>query len=152
MHAIYQTHARPLFGYLLRLTGGDEPAAEDLVQDTLLQAWRNIRQLPADVTGLRLWLYRAAAEQARQVRRPSTYTNGVPARGDGIERVITAADIRRGLRTLSPGHRRVLVELYYRGGSTTETAARMGIPVGTVKSRAHYGLHALRSAIGEIDG
>jgi RNA polymerase sigma-70 factor (ECF subfamily) len=152
MHGIYQTYAEPLYHAMLRLTGGDRPTAEDLVQETLLQAWRNIERLPADVAGLRLALYRTAYAQARRVRPARVHGHAVPARGDGIERVLTAADVRRALRALSPGHRRVLVELYYRGGSTTETAARMGIPVGTVKSRAHYGLHALRSAIGEIDG
>ncbi len=161
MQAIYDTHARPLYQFLLRLTFGDRLAAEDLLQDTLLRAWRHIERLPNDVTELRPWLFTVARNQAidvaraRQARPVEVGMNTlawVPARGDAVERLLAATTVRRALRELSPEHRRVLVELYYRGASAAETAERIGVPEGTVKSRAHYGLHALRSAIGSIEG
>jgi RNA polymerase sigma-70 factor (ECF subfamily) len=50
---------------------------------------------------------------------------------------------------LSPEHRAVLVECYFRGASVAEAAQRLGIPPGTVKSRTHYALRALRLALEE---
>jgi RNA polymerase sigma-70 factor, ECF subfamily len=51
--------------------------------------------------------------------------------------------------TLSAEHRDVLLETYYRGRSVAEAARRLGIPEGTVKSRTHYALRALRLALEE---
>ena len=50
------------------------------------------------------------------------------------------------LLTLTPEHRAVLVECYYRGASVSQAAQRLGIPEGTVKSRLHYALENLREA------
>ena len=52
------------------------------------------------------------------------------------------------LRTLSAEHRQVLLECYFRGASAAEAAETLGVPLGTVKSRAYYALHALRQEIG----
>ena len=51
---------------------------------------------------------------------------------------------------LSPEHRAVLVECYYRGVSVAEASRRLGVPEGTVKSRTHYALRALRLALEEM--
>ncbi len=54
------------------------------------------------------------------------------------------------LSRLSPAHREVLVECFYQGRSVTEASQRLGIPPGTVKSRTHYALRALRMALEEM--
>ena len=51
---------------------------------------------------------------------------------------------------LSADHRAVLLECYYRGHSVAEAAHRLGIPEGTVKSRTHYALRALRLTLEEM--
>jgi RNA polymerase sigma-70 factor (ECF subfamily) len=51
------------------------------------------------------------------------------------------------LDQLSPDHRAVLVELYYRGRTVTEAAGTLGIPPGTVKSRSFHALRALRAQV-----
>jgi RNA polymerase sigma factor (sigma-70 family) len=51
------------------------------------------------------------------------------------------------LRTLSTEHRQVLLECYFRGASAAEAAETLGVPLGTVKSRTYYALHALRQEI-----
>ena len=51
------------------------------------------------------------------------------------------------LRDLSPAHREVLVETYYRDAPADRVAARLGVPVGTVRSRLHYALRAVREQL-----
>ncbi len=55
--------------------------------------------------------------------------------------------IREGLRRLTPEHRQVLIECYLRDSRQDEVAARLGVPIGTVKSRLHYALYALRQEL-----
>ncbi len=60
MELIYRLHGRPLFRYLLRMTLGDRREAEDLVQETLLRAWRYMQDHAADAQSLRPWLFTVA--------------------------------------------------------------------------------------------
>jgi RNA polymerase sigma-70 factor (ECF subfamily) len=71
-----------------------------------------------------------------------------PAGDDGIDRLLASEALRRALATLSHEHRSVIVEVYFRGRSASETAALLGVPEGTVKSRAYYALRNMRHALG----
>src|SRR5256885_1102110 len=75
----------------------------------------------------------------------------VPARRsgkqDGRQGVVDTMTVLGALERLSPEHREVLVEMYYRGRTVTETAETLGVPPGTVKSRSYYALRAMRAAI-----
>lgn len=157
MQALYQAHARPLYRFLLRLTFGERQAAEDLLQETLLRAWRKLDGLNADIDTLRPWLFTVArriaidASRARQARPPEVGVadiTTVPAREDAIERLLAAQTMRQALARLSPEHRGVIIEIYYRGRSASEAAASLGIPEGTVKSRTYHALRVLRTAMG----
>lgn len=63
---------------------------------------------------------------------------------DPAERAAAALDVRAAVKTLTPQHRDVLVLVYVRGASVAEAARTLGIPPGTVRSRAYYALRALR--------
>ena len=161
MRELYQMHARPLYRYLMGLTFGQRQAAEDLMQETLLRAWRNLDTLNADLRTLRPWLFTVArriaidasrARRSRPAHREDTDVGELPAPDDTIDRMLTAETVRRALPLVSPEHRQVIVALYFHGRTASETAALLGIPEGTVKSRAHYALRALRTAIGSIGG
>jgi RNA polymerase sigma-70 factor (ECF subfamily) len=54
------------------------------------------------------------------------------------------------LQVLSSEHRQALLECYFRGASVAEAAETLGVPPGTIKSRTHYAVRALRHAIDEI--
>jgi RNA polymerase sigma-70 factor (ECF subfamily) len=156
MQALYSAHARALYRFLLRLTFGERAAAEDLLQETLLRAWRHLDGLTADVETLRPWLFtvarRIAIDAARARRaRPAEVAvldlGALPSRDDPIEAMLTVQTVRQALNLLSPEHRGVLIEIYFRGRSAREAATVLGIPEGTVKSRAHYAVRFLRTAI-----
>ncbi|MFF9817219.1 sigma-70 family RNA polymerase sigma factor [Streptomyces sp. NPDC014006] len=154
--ALQREHGRPLFALLLRLCDGDRQRAEDLVQETLLRAWQHPEALHADsFDSVRPWLMTVArrlaidARRARQARPAEVCDEvleqgHVPMCADHAERAAATLDLREAVKTLTPRHRDVLVLVYLRGASVAEAATELGIPPGTVKSRAFYALRALR--------
>lgn len=169
MRQLYDAHAGVLLGYVRRLVGGDTARAEDVVQETLLRAWRNPGALDPDRTGgasVRAWLLTVArhlvidGERARKARprevaavtdtdTPTGRRDLLTGVDDVLERVLLAHGMAEALATLTPDHRAVVDHLYFRDRSVADTAARLGVPEGTVKSRAYYALRALRVACEE---
>jgi RNA polymerase sigma-70 factor, ECF subfamily len=157
LRALYEQYAAPLLSYALRLTGGDRGRSEDIVQETLLRAWRHPEALNEERGPVRSWLFTVArnvavdAHRARRARPPEIGDDAlalVPA-VDEIEQALDHWLIADALATLSPDHRAVIVETYYRGRSVAEASSVLGIPAGTVKSRTFYALRALRLALEE---
>ena len=150
---LLREHARPLFALLLRLSDGDRQRAEDLVQETLVRAWQHPEALRADYDSVRPWLFtvgRRLAIDARRARqaRPAEVGDAVLENArvcaDHAEQAAAMLDVREAVKTLTPQHRDVLLQVYFRGASVAEAARALGIPPGTVKSRAYYALRALR--------
>jgi len=160
VRALYAEHAGALLGYVVRLVGGDRAKAEDIVQETLVRAWRHPQALAASDGSPRAWLWTVArhlvvdSHRARQARPAEVggaaleALASVPA-ADDLERAVLAWEVSSALATLSSDHRLVLLETYYRGRSVAEAAQVLGIPPGTVKSRTYYALRALRLALDE---
>ena len=156
MQALYEAHARMIYRYLLTLTFGQRQTAEDLLQETMMKVWRNIDALHPDIGRLRPWLFTVArnlaidAARARNAR-PREVTNvdvtGIEQVGDAIDGVLTFQLVKQAMARLSPEHRSVILETYFRGRSTSEAARVLGIPEGTVKSRAYHALRTLRLAL-----
>jgi RNA polymerase sigma-70 factor (ECF subfamily) len=154
-NSMYQAYAQPLHRYLLRLTSGDRAEAEDHLQETFLRAWRWLQRRPVDdATILRPWLFTVARRividvaRSRQVRPNELIVEDLTelaSTNNDIDRFVQVEVVRDGLRALNPKHRAVLVELFYNQHTVQEAAEVLGIPPGTVKSRAHYGLRALRA-------
>ena len=159
MRALHDEHAGPLWAFVVNLVGGDRGRAQDVVQETLLRAWRNQSVLEQSQGSARGWLFTVARrividEWRSRSSRPEVVTDAPPERpiADATEQAADRAVVAAAIRTLSVEHREVLLETYYRGSSVAETARRLGIPEGTVKSRSHYALHALRAALAELGG
>jgi RNA polymerase sigma-70 factor, ECF subfamily len=163
LRTLHDEHAHALWTYVVRLTGGDRAKAQDVVQETLLRAWRTPSVLDQTKGSPRGWLYtvarRIVIDDWRSSRiRPEVVTDELPEpRSTGVTDVVGDQTVDRelvvaALRTLSPEHRDVILECYFRGSSVAEAAETLGIPPGTVKSRTHYALRALRLALEEMGG
>jgi len=159
MRALHEEHGDALFAHALRLAGGDRQRAEDLVQETLLRAWRHPESLDPERGSVRAWLFTTARNVAidawrrRSARVGEVVTDEVPEPPpavDEADRAVEAWTVAEALGRLSPLHREVLIECFYRGRSVSEAAARLGVPPGTVKSRTHYALRSLRLILEEM--
>jgi RNA polymerase sigma-70 factor, ECF subfamily len=159
LRALQEEHGEALFAHAVRLCGGDRQRAEDLVQETLLRAWRYPETLDLERGTVRSWLFTTARNLAidawrrRSVRVGEVFTDELPEpppNPDEADRAVEAWTVAEALGRLSPPHREVLVECFYQGRSVAEAAARLGVPPGTVKSRTHYALRALRMALDEM--
>jgi RNA polymerase sigma-70 factor, ECF subfamily len=152
--ALYDAHGPTVWRYVVHLTG-DPAGADDIVQETLLRAWRSPRILAQEPASTRSWMLTVARnlviDEVRSARR--RHEIGVaetPERGeDRTDALFESLLIEEALATLNDEHRAVIVHAYYGGYSIAEVARRLGIPEGTVKSRLHYGLRALRLALQE---
>jgi RNA polymerase sigma-70 factor (ECF subfamily) len=152
---VWHAHGPSLLRFALKLTLGDRQRAEDIVQETLLRAWRHPEIVGSGRTPIRAWLLtvtrhiaidmwrsRARAEAAEEAI--DDRHSELPDPVEVIEQTVEALDVQAALDLLSPEHRQVITEMYFRGHSVAETAEILGIPMGTVKSRSYYALRTLR--------
>ena len=131
----------------------DRDAAKDAVQETLIEAWRNLPTL-RDSGAYQGWLNRILIRRCygaiRQRRRRSIEVQvlEIDAPTHSHERDIAAVDhIDRAFRRLTYDQRAVLVLHHHLGLELGEAAGVLGIPVGTVKSRLNRATSALRAAL-----
>ena len=154
VRAFHREHAAALHAWARQHTT-DPRHADDIVQETMVLAWRKQHQYDPARGSERAWLFGIARNVAvDQHRRRHRHLRAVPtaelpeALDDGsIDRAVETSHVRDAVLSLSDAHRDVVVETYYRGHSVRETAARLGIPEGTVKSRLHHAMRALRSEL-----
>lgn len=154
VRALYEQHASPLLAFVRRLVNGDRASAEDVVQETLLRAWRHADELTAE--SVRPWLFTTArrivvdAARARAARpREAPGEDPPTAMADGIDAALNAAVVMDALRSLSPAHRSILIDYFYRGRTAAEIAVERKIPAGTARSRVYYAMRAMRIALQE---
>lgn len=148
-----RTHGDRLMAIAHRILR-DFGRAEDAVQQTLVIAWRELPGL-RDPDRFDAWLQRLLVNACyAEARRWRTWSANVrllaidgPAGPDEALEVDDRDRIERGFRRLPPDQRAILVFTHYLGLAPAEIAERLGIPVGTARSRLHYAHRAMRAAI-----
>ena len=155
LQSLHRDYAALLSRFALRLCH-DRELADDVVQETLLRAWQHPAVLERDDQAVRAWLFTVARNLVidnyrRASSRHEFRTDRLPesAGRDETERVLDAWLLSDALAELSAEHRDVIVHAYYQRENTAEIAQTLDIPEGTVKSRLHYGLRALKLALQE---
>lgn len=156
---LYDEHAASLWHYAWRLTG-DRARAQDVVQETLLRAWQHPEVANDRERSPRSWLFTVArnmiVDESRclRFRREVSMLDGTgaPERScaDDVNAALDRMLIGEALARLTPDHRAVIERSYLQGWTTAQIAADFGVAEGTVKSRLHYALRALRLALCEM--
>jgi len=155
IRSVFDQHGRALLAYATRLLG-DRQAAEDVVQETLVRAWRHPDVLVNGRGSVRGWLLtvvrNVVIDRSRASKtRPAEVAESVSAPatvGDHAELVVDSLVLADALGGLSEEHRAVLVELYFKGNNVDEVSRELKIPAGTVRSRSFYALRTLRRQCG----
>jgi RNA polymerase sigma-70 factor (ECF subfamily) len=156
---LYDRVSRIAYGLALRVLR-DERYAEDAVQEAFLQVWRRAATFRADRAKASTWIltlvHRRAVDLVRREERRQTDTLTEEATADvaSTESTDEAAWLRferervqAALRELPDGQREALELAYYGGFSQSELAERLGVPLGTIKSRMFAGLTRLREIL-----
>jgi RNA polymerase sigma-70 factor (ECF subfamily) len=128
---------------------GNRPDAEDALNDAALRAWQSLGSL-RQPERFEAWFTRILVNTCRdrlRRHRPPPLVLGDPAdRADPFSASVERAALRQAIGVLSPDHRAVIGLRYGQDLAVEAIADRLGIPAGTVKSRLHYALAALRAA------
>lgn len=154
--AFYDLHAPVLFGFCVRILK-DARDAEDVLQETFVQAWRDARRFDGARASVRSWLFTIARSRAldrwrsrRSLEKRVSATDAALLEGavDGRD-AAAAADVKdfvgRALAQLNENEQAVLRLAYFEGMTQEEIAARLNEPLGTIKSRTRSGLAKLRT-------
>jgi RNA polymerase sigma-70 factor, ECF subfamily len=154
---LYRIYGRRLYGLGLRLLG-DRGLAEDLVQETFVRLWRSCHRFEPARGSAHTFVFtlarRAGVDLLRRRSSRATPAIGLddldaPAGDHAFEQLVLSLDVRDALASLSPKHREVL-EFHYFGDMTqAQIAARLGVPLGTVKTRTFHALRAFREQVKE---
>ena len=153
---LYQRYARAVLGLAMRRLG-DRGRAEDAAQEAFASVWRAARTYRRDRGPVAPWLYAVArnaiADRGRaRVEPPAEPLDSPsvePGPDDQAEQSWIAWRVHRALETLPDSERAVLELAYWRGLSQSEIAAKLAIPLGTVKTRTRAGLARLAD---ELEG
>ncbi len=152
--AAFDRHGSAVLGFAINALR-DRPLAEDCVQETFLRAWRARDRFDAVRGSERTWIFAIARNvviDAARARRGDATSDGEDAERaddtapwDPLEHLA----LIEGLALLSEDHRSVLTAVHLGGYSYAELALATGVPVATLRSRAHYALRALRAHLEE---
>jgi RNA polymerase sigma-70 factor (ECF subfamily) len=135
---------------------GSWGAAEDVVQETMLRAWRKADHFDSARGTLRGWLYgilrNLLVDVARSAAsRPQTvpFVTDVAA-PDEVEALIGSLNIAEAMQRLSCDHQQVVEHCVLEQLPHAEVAQRLGVPIGTIRSRLFYAREALKLAMDEL--
>jgi RNA polymerase sigma-70 factor, ECF subfamily len=154
--ALYRQHVGRVYGLCLRMTGQAE-SAEDLTQDTFVNAWRSLPGYEGR-SSFSTWLHRIAVNAVLARRRSPQGRNEISMTDEQGEQMeyagepamdeATPIDIERAIAALPPGARDIVVLHGIYGYSHEEAAEMLGVAVGTCKAQLHRARHLMRAQMG----
>lgn len=156
---LFRHFAPRVKGYFLRL-GVAGALAEDLAQETLLTVWRKAEQYDAAKAEAATWIFTIARnlriDHLRRERRPvaddsilDQMPDDSPPADDQLAQGQRAVLVRAALATLPPDQAEVIQLSYFEDRPHSEIAARLNLPLGTVKSRLRLAMGRIRTHLGE---
>ena len=142
MRALNRLYGGELYGFTLNALG-DRGAAEEIVQEVFLRAWRHADSYDQRRAAVRTWLYQIARNAIIDSRRRASVRPGLPQHvppdetesGESLEQAMLGWQVAAALERLTPEHRQMIRMAQFRGLTMREIADHTGLPLGTVKSR-----------------
>lgn len=156
-------HFAPRLKSYFTKRGSDPAMAEEITQEAMVSVWKNAAQFDPERASAATWIFTIArnlsVDRFRRMRRPSFDPNDpafIPDDEEPPDRLLERAEaeqkVRDVMNTLSPNEKNVLMLSFYEDRSHGEIAQRLGLPVGTVKSRIRLAFGKLRAALGGDSG
>ncbi len=152
---LYRRYGGRLYRAGIQLLG-DTGLAEELVQECFVRLWRTAGRFDTSRGTVAAYLFVIARSIAADLRkrpssRPLVPVEDVhlPPQPDDADRIVETLMVRDALESLSPAHQEVLMLVNKEGLTQSQIADRLGLPIGTVKTRMFHGLRALRTALAE---
>ena len=157
MHALFRLYGGELYGFTLHVLG-DRGAAEELVEEVFLRAWRHAARYDPEREAVRAWLYQIAHNAIIDARRRAAARPGLPRHGpaaeaesgETLEQAMLGWQVAAALKRLTPEHRQMIRMVQFCGLTMREIAAHTALPLGTVKSRTWDALRSLRLELEEM--
>jgi RNA polymerase sigma-70 factor, ECF subfamily len=156
---LYDRHSGGMLALARRIVGRG-PEAEDVIHDVFLEAWRHAADYDATRGSVKSWLLLRTRSRSLDVQKSARVSKQVGGLDDQWLAELSAPEvsgtagsdqqrIRKVLLALPLEQREVLLLGYFEGLSSSEMAQRIGVPIGTVKSRVAAALNALRGALSD---
>ena len=153
---LYRRYERRLFRFGVQQLGNNG-LAEELVQETFVRLWRTAAgQFDAEKASVQTYLYVIARSVAADIRkRPSSRPLlpvedvDMPPQPDSVDQILDSMIVREALESLGAGHAQVIQLAQDEGLTQSQIAERLGLPLGTVKTRMFHGMRAMRVALAE---
>jgi RNA polymerase sigma-70 factor, ECF subfamily len=152
---LYHRYGQRLYRFGVQMLGNDG-LAEEMVQECFVRLWRTAGRFDTARGSVGAYLFVIARSTALDIRkRPSSrplipiddaYT---PPEFDNVEQILDSLILREALDTLSLAHRQVIRMAHDQGLTQSQIAGRLGLPLGTVKTRMFHAMRALRTALDE---
>ncbi len=154
---LYRRYERPLLAYARRRLD-DRMRAEELVQETMTRLWTMADRFDSGRGNIDALVFTIASRVAIDIVRRQQRSIGLarhepvsdPAWVDPTSSREVVMAVREALATLSAEHRTVIELSYFGGFSQSQVAARLGVPLGTIKTRCYWALRALHTALGDV--
>ncbi|HEX5227351.1 MAG TPA: sigma-70 family RNA polymerase sigma factor [Bryobacteraceae bacterium] len=160
---LYDRYGRLVFSLVVRIVR-DKGIAEDLVQETFLRVWNRVHSVDSEKGSLGPWLLAIGRNRALDYLRSSAGRDrasaveldetGHAALFGEIEPGILMSDqlrrVKQALEKMAPNYRTVMELAYFEGLSQSEMSAKMGQPLGTIKTWVRTALQSLRDELGVV--